>query len=251
MKSNLMQLNKKITVEEIKRFSQIKNRSKKDEKEMYSSICALASENEELEGIKLFLEDNDYNFDSLALFLSPNPIFAMNSNGNKFEMSWIKYAAIFIFISIGIIVYNTISSKHSTHVKQHMFKDNGFYVTAGEEDIDPLVKVINQYRQNDFSGALKLLNNKNTIINKDTLHYVCGLLHLNEGNYEEAASELGKVNNNSLRDKTNYFLALSYLHQKKFNQAKLILVKTLESSEDSYIKQKCDSVLIDNRIWEE
>lgn len=237
-------------IQEILTFSSMLIKRKADREEMYKRISFHANNNDELEGIKLFLDDNQRDFNKLHKFLKPNIIPIESKQPKKLANQLFKYAAS-ITVVLGIVLYFNVESK-SFHkrINHYCFKDNSFIVAAGVSNVINLEDLVNLYRQEKSAEAIKIIEGANLSINRDTINYLSGLIYLQANKYDKAESKLKTIESTDLKVKATYFLAITLLHKKKYNEAKALFIQTAKSTNDTFIQTMCTGIINDKQIWQ-
>lgn len=187
----------------------------------------LDSENEDVKGLKLFLETNNYDYKLLQDFISNSkPNFnsliqeKKNSANNR---SWIKYAAVLIpLMGIGYFMMNSSSSNLYS---KYYEKEIGLPVTMGNDTKIVFNNTMNAFKDNEFKESLlgfnDLLENNPT---NDTLLYFIGCANLELENLDKAILSFNEVSEPLiLKQKSEYKLLLVYLKKEDYISAKKVL----------------------------
>ena len=199
---------------------------------IFTKLKKLDPVDDEVKGVKLFLENNNYDYKLLQDFINTSkPNFntlSEEKKGVKVIPNWLKYAAILIpFIGIAyysIFIKNDISK---TLYTQYYEKDVGLPVTMDLTKDILYNESMNAFRDDDFKEALngfELLMKSNPT--NDTILYYSGCAKMELGKLNNAILDFQKITSNTkFREKSEYRLALLHIKNKNFNSAKQILEK--------------------------
>ena len=130
---------------------------------------------EELAGLKLFLQNNNYDLQLLKKFTDPPALNLQTKKqillGNYYKMA----AGIVLIISLGFLVKFTLTDKSST-ISNYWIEDVGFKVWMGGNDKSmALNNGMSYYKSEDYDSALhKFL----TVIKNDTAQYYAGICYI-------------------------------------------------------------------------
>lgn len=194
---------------------------------------------EDVKGIKIFLENNDYDHKLLKEFLS-KPKFeslVQTTKELKSENNFLKYAAVFlVLIGIGsILVFNNLNSSSKLYSKYYQ-KDVGLPVLMSSNSKILFNESMNAYKDDDFKNSLngfeKLLQNNPK---NDTLNYYIGCSYLEINELDKSISSFQKVDDNSVfKEKSEFRLALLYLKKNDYEKSKKILSMIQRDKNNQY-----------------
>jgi len=194
---------------------------------------------DEVKGVKLFLENNNYDHNLLEGFLS-KPKFenlTNTTNHSNSRNTLLKYAAAFVvLIGLGsLLIFNNFDTSSKLYSKYYQ-KDVGLPVLMSSNSKILFNESMNAYRDNDFISSLngfeKLLqdNPKN-----DTLNYFIGCSYLEINDLDKSILSFQKVNDNSVfKEKSEFRLALIYLKKKEYKKSKRILSLIQQDKNNPY-----------------
>jgi TolA-binding protein len=193
-------------------------------------------EEEELAGLKLFLENNNYNIKLLKQFIEPpalNPqTKKQTSVGNYYKIA----AGIVLIISLGFLVKFTFADK-STAINNYWIEDPGFKVWMGPSDKSMLLQNgMSYYRAEDYKLALEQFVK---IIQNDTALYYSGICFIKQNELDSAENYFKQLLPTSVyKNKASFYLALCYLSNHKTNEAIILLNNTTFTESDFEVKRK-------------
>lgn len=198
-------------------------------------------EEEELAGLKLFLQNNNYNIQLLKAFTEP-PILKSQSKKQQPFVKYYKIAAgIVLIISLGFFIKISFSNKTPTNTI-YWVEDDGFKVwMSSSNDNTDLLNGISYYKSKNYTEALtyfmKLQNN-------DTALYYGGISLMHIKKLNKAEIYLSKIPNTSVyKNKSIYYLSLCYLFNHKEIEGLNLLNTTLFL--DTLIEAKRKELIID------
>lgn len=194
---------------------------------------------EDVKGIKIFLENNDYDHKLLEKFLSKPKFESLIhiTKESKSENNLLKYAAVLlVLIGIGsILVFNNLNSSSKLYSKYYQ-KEVGLPVFMSSNAKILFNESMNAYKDNDFKSSLngfeKLLQHSP---NNDTLNYFIGCSYLELNDLDKSISSFQKVDVNSVFiEKSEFRLALAYLKKKEYKKSKRILSLIQQDKNNPY-----------------
>jgi tetratricopeptide (TPR) repeat protein len=178
----------------------------------------LNTTDEELLGIKLFMEQNNYDVAKLQLFLNTAKLNYNNLNKStpKPSYGWLKVAASIVLLvsfSIGGYVYYTSNN----YYQQYAFHEPGLPVFMSDNSTT-IDNWMTEFKDNNFVEAQQMgeeLLAQNT--SNDTILYYLGVIYCNLGNYQQGLINFKKVslNNVELKNKAYFLEALCVLQTNK------------------------------------
>lgn len=215
--------NKHITLKEL--LVLLENENSREE-----TICFLKNldpENEDVKGLKLFLETNNYDSKRLNDFaINSKPSFntlLQEKKSATTHRSWLKYAAVLIpLMGIGYFMMNSSSSNLYS---KYYEKEIGLPVTMGNDIKIVFNNTMNAFKDNEFKESLlgfnDLLENNPT---NDTLLYFIGCANLELENLDKAILSFNEVSEPLiLKQKSDYRLLLVYLKKEEYELAKKVI----------------------------
>ncbi|MBK5213272.1 MAG: hypothetical protein JJE55_06400 [Flavobacteriaceae bacterium] len=194
---------------------------------------------DEVKGVKLFLENNNYDRNLLEGFLS-KPKFENLIHTTKHSKSGnnlLKYVATFIIlIGLGsLLVFNNLNSSSKLYSKYYQ-EDVGLPVFMSSNSRVLFNESMNAYKDDDFKSSLngfeKLLQNNPK---NDTLNYYLGCSYLEINELEKSILSFQKVDDNSVfKEKSEFRLALVYLKKNDYEKSKKILSLIQQNKKNTY-----------------
>ena len=193
-------------------------------------------EEEELAGLKLFLQNNNYDIQLLKDFTEQPPLNLKPTN-QKHSGNYYKIAAgIVLIISVGFLVKFTLSDKSST-ISNYWIEDAGFKVWMGPTDKSMMLQNgMSYYRAEDYKLALEQFV---SITQNDTALYYTGICFIKLNELDSAENYLKQLLPTSVyKNKANFYLSLCYLFNNKTNEALNLLNNTTFTEPDFEVKRK-------------
>lgn len=199
---------------------------------------------DEIIGVKLFLENNNYDFNKLASFLHSAELnidkITTQKNSKQPSYNWLKVAAILVPL-IGVSFYFLMNNgnKYDNLYSNYYEKELGLPVTLSDENNKLFNESMNLFRDEDYTSSLqgfqKLLMEKPT---NDTLHYFIGVCLLENGETKAAINEFSyNFEQSFFKEKSEYRLALAYLKTKEKKKLKAQLSIILQNKNHRYYQQ--------------
>jgi hypothetical protein len=209
-------------------------------------------DNERLEGVWLFLNDHNFNYDLLYEFLFNDNI--KLSHQTKFSKNYKRIsAAAAVIIGILFSFLWMKDDQQTQRILKYTFIDIGLPVFASGESDFLFNEMMSRYKENEYSKARELVNKlDNQIVHNDTLDYYAGLIYFNLGEFELASFRLILVandTNSAFQNKAMYNLAIceSILGDKVSSKKKLL---ELKESDDMQINNLSNAILSDENVWQ-
>ena len=193
-------------------------------------------EEEELSGLKLFLQNNNYDIQLLKAFTEP-PTLNVKPTNQKHSGNYYKIAAgIVLIISVGFLVKFTLSDKSST-ISNYWIEDAGFKVWMGPTDKSMMLQNgMSYYRAEDYKLALEQFV---SITQNDTALYYTGICFIKLNELDSAENYLKQLLPTSVyKNKATFYLSLCYLFNNKTNEALNLLNNTTFTEPDFEVKRK-------------
>jgi tetratricopeptide (TPR) repeat protein len=179
-------------------------------------------EDDELSGLKLFLENNAYDLKLLKDFFLPPAIHVIPPTcGSCFKS--IKIAAsVLLLISLTILANYYYTSKNN--IDNYWVQDEGFKVLmGGENQAISLLNGMSYYVSENYEESLRVFS---TVPKNDTASFYIGLCFLKLNEVDSALKHLKRLPASSVyKNKSTYYLALSYLANNEKDTA-IALLKT-------------------------
>ena len=193
---------------------------------------------DEVKGVKLFLENNNYNYQLLQGFINDSkPNFNTLLQDKKKTTSnrnWLKYAAILIpLLGIGYFMMDRTSNNlYSTFYEREV----GLPVTMGNTHKIVFNEAMNTFKDNEFKEALLGFNDLlEHNPSNDTLLYFIGCANLELENLDKAILSFNEVNEPLLlKEKSEYRLVLVYLKKEDYQSAKKVLQQIAANKNHRY-----------------
>jgi len=193
-------------------------------------------EEEELAGLKLFLQHNNYDIQLLKQFIEP-PALNLQTKKQTSVGNYYKIAAgIVLIISVGFLVKFTLTKKSST-ISNYWVEDAGFKVWMGDNDKSmALNNGMSYYKSEDYEAAI----NKFLIISEnDTAQYYAGICYIKVNQLDSATYYLNALSTLSVyKNKSYFYLALCYLFNNKQHEGYKLLSKRTFNQIDLEVKRK-------------
>ncbi len=189
-----------------------------------------------LAGLKLFLENNKYNIQLLKQFTEP-PLLDFKTKKQTPLITYYKIAAgIVLIISLGLLVKFSLSNKSSA-ITNYWIEDAGFKVWMGPTDKSMFVQNgMSYYRAKDYKAALEQFV---SITQNDTALYYSGICFIKLNKMDSAEKHLRLLPQSSVyKNKSMYYLVLSYLYNNKTNEALNILNTTIFNTNEMAFKKE-------------
>jgi len=177
-------------------------------------------EEDELVGLKLFLENNKYDINLLKQFLNPPPFSLINKKPSLFSR-YNKIAAIILLVVVsGYFIKYMVSEK--TSVTNYYVADAGFkvWMDADNKNIE-LTNAMSYYKSENYRAAItKFL----TVSKNDTAQYYAGICYIKLNQLDSASYYLKELAPQSVyKNKSDFYLALCYLfNNKQYEGLKLL-----------------------------
>ena len=178
---------------------------------------------DDLMGLKLFLENNDYDIIALKKFIANEPLKIVSKRTNSIYKIY-KIAAIFLLI-MGVGYFIKLSTCKHQNMENYMIEDAGFkvWMNAASNNID-LINGMSYYKNKNYSEAL---SNFSKTQNNDTAFYYSGISCMQLNQLNEAETFLSKVPNSSVySNHAMYYLSLCYLYNQQKEKGLQLLNKT-------------------------
>ena len=191
---------------------------------------------EELAGLKLFLQNNNYDIQLLKAFTEP-PTLNVKPTNQKHSGNYYKIAAgIVLLISVGFLIKFTLTDTSPT-IANYWVEDAGFKVWMGPTDKSMMLQNgMSYYRAEDYKLALEQFV---SITQNDTALYYSGICFIKLNELDSAENYLKQLLPTSVyKNKANFYLSLCYLFNNKTNEALNLLNNTTFTEPDFEVKRK-------------
>jgi len=233
----MTELNENITLDELlSLFREGDNR-----KDVINKFKKLKPINEDVKGLKLFLENNNWDYlkveEFIALSQASFPKVEQNRAGKRMNSRWLRVAAVIIpLIAIGSYLIFTQNKNEAKLYTKYYEKEVGLPVLMSSNDDKVFMESMNAFRDNEYEEALvgfsELLETK---ANNDTLLYFSACSNMGLDNNLEATKQFIAVPDYSVfKEKSDYRLALIYIKNEDFEKAKQKLLVIADSANHQY-----------------
>jgi hypothetical protein len=189
-------------------------------------------EDDDLSGLKLFLENLNYDMDALDNFISVKPLIIPNK---KKYFSYYKIAASFILIiSISYLVKLNLNKKHA--IAPYLVEDIGFkiWMSQNSSQVD-LLNGMNYYRNKNYKEAIIYFSK---FPNNDTALYYSGISAIQLEKLNEAETYFNNIPNESIyKNKSLYYTSLCFIFNNNQKKGIEILKNTHFDEQDYRIKK--------------
>jgi hypothetical protein len=207
----------------------------KDEAYFLNYIKSNDFNEDELAGLKLFLENNNYNTALLKDFLNPPDFNTTLKPLNVYTVYYKIAASIILLITVG--VFTKLYFFNQQTLQNYWVQDTGFKVLMGNENKrTSIANGMSFYKAQQFKEAITefSFNHYN-----DTAIYYSGICFIKMNELDSAEKYLQNVPQTShYKIKSMYYLALSYLFNNKQNQALHIFNTTDFDDNEMELKKK-------------
>ena len=197
-------------------------------------------EEDDLIGLKLFLENNNYDIIALKKIVTPKPLVIKAKKGNAINYLLKMAAMLILLITVGYFI--KISSSKNSVLETYMIEDAGFkvWMSASRSHVD-LINGMNYYRNKNYDKALSYFSK---LPKSDTTNYYSGISLIKLNKLNEAEVFLINVSDESVyKNKSMYYLSVCYLFNNKKDEALKLLHATAFS--DSILEVKRKQILVD------
>jgi hypothetical protein len=195
-------------------------------------------EADDLMGLKLFLENTNYDVDALKKFTAVK-LLQTHSNKTKGNFTYYKIAASLILLfGISYFVYTNSNKTHS--LEPFMIEDAGFkvWMSATNSRVD-LQNGMNYYRHKNYTEALPYFSK---LANNDTALYYSGISSIHLNHLADAEIFFNNIPSESIyKNKSLYYLSLCYIFNHKEKEGLQLLNAT--SFKDSVFVAKKNELL--------
>ncbi len=177
----------------------------------------------DINNLKHFLEKNNYNIETLTLFINPPELLKAKKQAFNKHLLF-KVASIIILLGFSVFLFMNTSTKNK---KNYFVNDEGFsvYMNDARTNHTALFNGMSYYRVGEFEKAIKYFKE---VLNNDTANYYKGLCFLKLDKPDSALIDLRRIDKNSeYFNKANYYLAISYLLTNKRDSC-ISILKSLQ-----------------------
>jgi hypothetical protein len=180
-------------------------------------------EEEDLMGLKLFLEHTNYDVDALQKFTAVHPL-QTSSKKTKVNLIYYKIAASLILLfGISYFVYTNSNKTHS--LESFMIEDAGFkvWMSSSSSRVD-LQNGMNYYRSENYTEALPYFSK---LPKNDTALYYSGISSIHLNRLSDAELCFNKIPHESIyKNRSFYYKSLCYIFNHKETEGLQILNRT-------------------------
>lgn len=178
---------------------------------------------EDLMGLKLFLEHTNYDVDALQKFTDVKPL-QTHSKKTKVNLTFYKIAAsLILFFGISYLVY--AHSDKTKSIQTFMVEDSGFkvWMSSSSSRVD-LLNGMNYYRSENYTEALPYFSK---LPKNDTALYYSGISSIHLNRLSDAELCFNKIPSESIyKNRSFYYLSLCYIFNHKETEGLQILNRT-------------------------
>jgi hypothetical protein len=190
---------------------------------------------EELAGLKLFLQKNNYDLQLLKQFIEPpalNPQTKKQTHlGNYYKIA----AGVLLLITFS--VFTKLYFFNNQSIQNYWVQDTGFKVLMGNETNSAgLANGMSFYKAEQYKQAIAEFSLNSF---SDTAAYYSGICFIKLNELDSAEKYLLTIPQTSIyKNKAMYYLALSYFYNDKKSKALDILNTIIFSIEEMELKKK-------------
>jgi len=179
-------------------------------------------EDEELSGLKLFLENNAYDLARLGDFLLPPALHVLSTPRISCFKPLKIAASVLLLISLTILANYYCTNKNN--IDNYWVQDEGFKVLmGGENQAISLLNGMSYYVSENYEESLRSFSK---VPKNDTASFYIGLCFLKLNEVDSALKHLKELPASSVyKNKSIYYVALSYLANNEKDTA-IALLKT-------------------------
>lgn len=201
---------------------------------------------EEVIGVKKFLEKNDNNMDKLNQFLKGShqsiDLIVENQNQRKSNKIWLKAAVVLIPILIvsTYFIFNARELESSQDLySKYYIKEIGLPVTLSVNSKKLFDESMNLYRNEEYSKAIMGFEKlRETNVNNDTLNYFIGVSYLELKDFEKSLKYLSEdFLKSAFKEEVDFRLVLLNYKMNEIDKSIQILNSILENSNHKYYKE--------------
>ena len=191
---------------------------------------------EELAGLKLFLESNNFNIQLLKQFIEPPALNPQTKKQTNLGVYYKVAAGIIFIISLGFLIKISFSSKSDT-IANYWVEDEGFKVWMGDNNKSmALNNGMSFYKSEQYEAAK---NKFLTISENDTAQYYASICYIKINKLDSATHYLKALSTLSVyKNKSYFYIALCYLFNNKQEEGYKILSKRTFNQIDLEVKRK-------------
>jgi hypothetical protein len=239
------------TWEELKAASE-RNASMELRMEIRHRLSVTTPEDEAVLGARDFLEDNDYNFDALRMFIEPE--LPSNKNlPNRYYFFITRVAAsVVLMLFLGYAGNSFREALRHNSMGQIIFREPGIPVFAGINGDRLFYEMMSSFRLEESRQGLRYID---TLLIKypgnDTLTYYGGWFNYFQRDYNLAAERFLKVANDTgsvYQQKSDLMYAAAQCLDGRRDEALSMLRKIIEEPGHSYA-QEARRMMSDRKWW--
>jgi hypothetical protein len=190
---------------------------------------------EELAGLKLFLQKNNFDLQLLKQFIEP-PALNLQTKKQIPLSNYYKIAA-GVLLVITFSVFTKLYFFNNQSIQNYWVQDTGFKVLMGNETNSAgLANGMSFYKAEQYNQAIAEFSLNNF---SDTAAYYSGICFIKLNELDSAEKYLLTIPQTSIyKNKAMYYLALSYFYNDKKSKALDILNTIIFSIEEMELKKK-------------
>lgn len=227
-------------------ISSLESRCPKDQVDVLKELLAKQELTDDaLDGVRLFLQDHDFNIPALIAFLNKERQPILTLRKGKAQKIYYYYAAAIILAIAVFGIYFIRDQNYHNKIKGYTLTDNSLPVFASSEQSNTeSYKLINAYKTGDTKVGIKYfeqIQKVDSSINDTTL-YVAALLYLKNEDFKNSINLFEKMDNEILTEKSTYFKSIGLLHLRRQQEAKLHLQK-IANTKDVYLNKQVKTLL--------
>ncbi len=213
-------------------------------------------ESELLEGVWMFLSDNNFDYDLLHEFLNLNDYHQLQikkrtRKANNYTYKFVAAAAVLIFGFVTFFWYK--DAVKSNAILKYSITDIGLPVFASSETESLHIlsnEMMSYYKAGKFDEALSCIEKLESVQN-DTLNYYAGLVYFNLRKYKLSSQKMSLVSqeiNCIFCERAKFVNGLNQLMLGNIDTGKSVFM-VLVNAKDKQVSDLSLAILKDESIW--
>jgi hypothetical protein len=181
-------------------------------------------EEEDLMGLKLFLENMNYDVEALQKFTAAKPLQIHTNKTRSIFTNYKIAASLILLFGISYFVYTNSNKTHS--LESFMIEDAGFkvWMSSSSSRVD-LLNGMNYYRSENYTDALPYFSK---LPKNDTALYYSGISSIHLNRLSDAELFFNKISHESIyKNRSLYYLSLCYVFNHKEKEGLSLLHGTI------------------------